>query len=607
MDENCSQTLADDLSKNKRWIPNNREKPGKCGRKKVGRQLPSDFLPSLMTSLMISTLYLTIAGISLISVFLAFLMFPGILLSMRQLITLRDLLSLMKSNQSMSSDRWSEMESLLSQQRVAVIWPTRNEPRDVLEHITLKSLLELQWSGFIDIVIADNSDPDHPDFAGWVEHIQQLKKQLPGNRRIHFLHRPDPDSNTPEHLQQRLKGYKGGNLDMAINFCKQQLAPDYYLLVDTDSTLCKEALIQSIPEFIKDPRTGFVQLSTLPQNVDCNLFTRAASWLIAGQRLSLGMRGKDSFLCFYGHNGIFSAQAIDAVGSWVGYLEFKQPSNILSGEKTANLTCKQVILTEDFSAALGLYAQELKGKPVSITAGEWVPFSLKDWRTMWLRWVFGTLQILLKNMKWIFSPKLRIQDRYGIFLHIAEYFNKPLILTLVSLVLVTDSLPLIQASHVSFCFYIFVFVVFNLSLLRIKAIDEQLRFRGVTQKLKSFLLLLSLEFLTILFVTEAIILFIRKKSQGWTTPTAKGIEKKVVRWWVNLKNFYVIYTFLILIGILFILRPDLTLHEIVNRLPVSLITLFTILGLIVFSSCGRYYRQFCCAVCGLNNHCPAVQ
>lgn len=484
---------------------------------------------------------------------------------------------------------------------VAILWATRNEPREVLEFVTLRSLLGLQWRGPLHIVVADNSDPSHPGWRQWQEHLRSVDRETPANVTIHFLHRPSPDADTPEHRVRRLRGFKGGNLDAAVEFCRRNIAPDYYVLVDTDSTLPADALIRGAAQLDGRPDVGFVQFRTRPENGACNRLSRTAARLLGVQRLTLGERGRESFLCFYGHNAMFTAGAMDLIESWVDWLRPSEWGWLPSAVRRRLRNREQEVLTEDLAVSVELYRQELRGVPSEdVVAGEWVPFKLRDWRSMWLRWTYGTLQVLACKPRAMLGTALPARHRYGVLCHVAEYgVNATIPVAALLGALIADGTVALAAS---------IWLLGSLGASIATAYSaHRLALEPKGSGLRSALHIMALQTLTCWITAEATVYFARLRSRGWSSPTGKGTDGQQLSWREGLAGFggLILFAAVLLGGLAW--QSASLLEAVTLRLGPLLFALLSLLGLFAFGRCQRRGRPTVCSGCDLSLRCPAAR
>ena len=141
----------------------------------------------------------------------------------------------------------------------SIVLATRNEPFDVCK-MTFDSAYALDYpSDLREIIIVDNSDLTHHDFAKWRDYVNN-HNMVDGIKCV-FIHREGTD------------GYKPRNLDIAV----QNTNFEYVLFLDADSTLPANTLKVGMHEFIKDKRVGFVSFLIESTNYHMNLVTKVTS------------------------------------------------------------------------------------------------------------------------------------------------------------------------------------------------------------------------------------------------------------------------------------------------------------------------------------------
>lgn len=258
---------------------------------------------------------------------------------------------------------------------VVAVLPTRNEPFDVAK-MTFGDLWKQKWEGIIEIIVVDNSDENHEDYQRWKEYVESYPSGG-NNKRATFLHR-DP----------AIPGYKPYNIDIALDYAKKQCEwAEIFLFIDVDSTLQTTAVQCAAQAFNDDKDLGFCQFLTVSTNYTFNLQTSSLAIRQSVERFILGMRSFGGFCLFYGHNGFFRKDVLDAIGIWT--------------EDFNNAP----ILTEDISATVKAYIAGYKGKTIFQKAGEWVPASLDDLYGQWERWAYGAFQVIGKHGKNIIKSR----------------------------------------------------------------------------------------------------------------------------------------------------------------------------------------------------------
>lgn len=254
----------------------------------------------------------------------------------------------------------------------AVIIASRNEPFEVAK-MTFDSAIALKYpDGKKEIIVVDNSDVEFHDYKKWSDYVKSY--EINGGSyvdgiKVRFLHRDGT------------VGFKPRNLDIAL----EAVTADLILYLDVDSTLSEDALLRVAPIFLRDTALGFVQLHSIPTNV------RGGSALSLAQglrnyflRLESGFYAHLGHSLFYGHNAVWRTKTVREIGSCLEYFR------------------DEVVVTEDLSMSFRARYRGYYGISVWLRSGEWVPESLRETESMWLRWTVGTYQVYAKHF---FKPK----------------------------------------------------------------------------------------------------------------------------------------------------------------------------------------------------------
>lgn len=240
---------------------------------------------------------------------------------------------------------------------ISVIMPSYEEPFDV-KKMTLDSILAMDYPGRLEVISVDNSpDTRSDEFTRWRDHLATLG--------VPFIHNPDANALKP------------GNLDVAL----RAATGEYVVFVDVDSTMPRDPafLTDALQDFAADPRLGFVQFHVVPTNGHFNALTRGVARFQHLHNAVDIVGGMGGFTLFKGHNAIWRRSALDAVGSW---------REELGG---------RVILAEDFLKSFHAYTRGYHGRVSWVPTGEWIPSSLAAFTSMWHRWIYGTIQVAVKN------------------------------------------------------------------------------------------------------------------------------------------------------------------------------------------------------------------
>lgn len=271
---------------------------------------------------------------------------------------------------------------------VAFVIPSCNEPFEVAK-LTIDSVAKIDYPGKKNIIVVDNSsDIDSQDFSQWKSYVESLSDSQNGQwMESHFLY------------NFNRQGLKPGNLDLAVSHLGES---EYVVFLDVDSTLPSSLGIvqKAISEFLSDSSLGYIQFSTVSTNASFNPFTSAVSAYQNPVRCRSFFTSNGGFSLFYGHNSIWTARALSSVGDWLEYFQ------------------DHVMVTEDFRHGILAHLNGFYGKSFDIHTGEWVPKSLTGLSKMWMRWTYGSLQILHKyNFSLLNLEKMSFTEVITVLLH----------------------------------------------------------------------------------------------------------------------------------------------------------------------------------------------
>ncbi|MEM6831324.1 MAG: glycosyltransferase family 2 protein, partial [Bacteroidota bacterium] len=137
-----------------------------------------------------------------------------------------------------------------------------------------------------------------------------------------------------------------------------------------------------------------------------NNFNDLAQAVAASQdmlRLRMTSRSYGGYKIFEGHNGMWRKKVLDGVGPWTDYYK------------------DNIMITEDILKSAQMYANGYYGKSLNIETGEWVPSSLKALESMWMRWTYGTSQVLFKCFNKIYSKQVSLVEKFDISHHVLHH------------------------------------------------------------------------------------------------------------------------------------------------------------------------------------------
>jgi cellulose synthase/poly-beta-1,6-N-acetylglucosamine synthase-like glycosyltransferase len=286
---------------------------------------------------------------------------------------------------------------------ITFIIPSYNEPFDVAK-MTFDSIIDTQYDGKKEIIVVDNSKNTHStDFVQWRDYVENFG----------LLHLKDTVSTKFIH-NKRVDTLKPGNLDLAEKFIDEG---EFVIILDVDSTLPANAnlLEKAIAEFLIDPYLGFLQFKMKATNLHFNNLTQAVAASQDLHRLRLTGRGFGGFKIFEGHNGMWRRSVLESVGRWTDYYR------------------GNIMITEDILKSAQVYSSKFYGKSINIETGEWIPSSLNALESMWMRWTYGTSQVLFKYFQNIYRSNATVVEKFDVSYHVLHHFTHGFILPFIIL------------------------------------------------------------------------------------------------------------------------------------------------------------------------------
>lgn len=291
--------------------------------------------------------------------------------------------------------------------RVALVMPIYNEdPQRIFAGIEAiwRALEDTGEGGRFDVhVLSDTRDPDlwMDEEACWLRTCTRLD----AHGRIFYRNRPE---NTAR---------KSGNIAEFIQRCGG--AYPYFVILDADSVMSGETLVELLARMEADPRIGLIQVPPVSVN-RASLFARVVqfSGALYGRMYCAGLafwqRGESNF---WGHNAILRTRAFAACCA-LPKLPGREP---FGGE----------ILSHDFVEAALLarggwsvvLAWDLDG------SYEEIPPTLIDYAKRDRRWCQGNLQ----HAQIVLAHGLRLSSRVHLAMGVMSYVASPLWLLFLAL------------------------------------------------------------------------------------------------------------------------------------------------------------------------------
>jgi cellulose synthase/poly-beta-1,6-N-acetylglucosamine synthase-like glycosyltransferase len=368
----------------------------------------------------------------------------------------------------------------------SMILATRNEPFDVCK-MTFDSANSLNYpADKKEIIIVDNSDLSHKDLTKWKNYVEKHVK-LNNGTIYRFIHR------------NSTIGFKPKNLDIGMT----HVSKPYVMLLDADSTLMPNTLKQVMPEFAADPKLGFASLLIKGTNNASSFFAKIGCISQNMLRYTMGLIGQNGFVIFQGHNSVWSKETLRAIGPW---LETHR------GEP---------MIVEDVAAAVRCYFKGHYGRTVWLDSGEWVPTSMKECESMWMRWTYGNMQITHKYF-WsiVKSNMITFKEKTDI---LNQMFSFSVVLTPVFAFLG------ILLPHTSPIWLAYIILLNAPAILSMIGYGMKNKSQG-SSKIRWLLQLYLAFFVMNSFITwvsaKAVVNYLLRRDQGWK-PTGKTAESRV--------------------------------------------------------------------------------
>lgn len=433
---------------------------------------------------------------------------------------------------------------------ISFIIPACHEPFAVAK-MTFDSIVNTPYKGRKDIIVVDNSrETDTDDFKSFKHYVDTYEEQHPGeNITACFIHNTE---------QGKLKP---GNLDLGFQLVKNT---DYVVILDVDSTLPAQGnlLEIAVAEFMADGKLGFLQFAIKATNNHFNDLSQAVAASQDLHRLRLMSRSFGGYKIFEGHNGMWRTTVLDTIGPWTDYYK------------------GNIMVTEDVMKATLVYAKGYYGKSLNTLTGEWVPCSINALDSMWMRWTYGTSQVLFKCFREIYWGYASIVEKFDITYHIMNHLANGLVF------LVAVFLQWFTPGAAANLFLLAGFLLpqlvafitmYSMSISKLKA-----------SPLKRLQYLYSAFFLvdTFLMLTQlkSILNFLAGIPQGWKV-TAKGTEKSA-KWTdlVRTKLFHIGWPVaaITVCMVSWIVRDGATLASLGNYALLLFMSLSVLLCMVVF-------------------------
>lgn len=275
---------------------------------------------------------------------------------------------------------------------ITFIIPSYHEPFKVAK-MTFDSVVNAPYKGRKEIIVVDNSKDI------WSDDFNNLKEYVQEYNALH----PLENINAKFIYNNRRDTLKPGNLDLAEKYIEEG---EFVVILDVDSTFPVKGnlLEKAVTEFLLDSKLGFLQFSMKATNYHFNDLTQSVAASQDLHRLRLTSRSYGGYKIFEGHNGMWRKTVLRKVGAWTDYYK------------------GNIMITEDILKSAQVYSNGYYGKSLTIKTGEWVPSSLNALESMWMRWTYGTSQVLFKYFREIYSRKVSLIEKFDISYHVLHHF-----------------------------------------------------------------------------------------------------------------------------------------------------------------------------------------
>jgi cellulose synthase/poly-beta-1,6-N-acetylglucosamine synthase-like glycosyltransferase len=438
---------------------------------------------------------------------------------------------------------------------ITFIIPSYQEPFGVAK-MTFDSILTAPYDGRKEIIVVDNSrDTSAEDFINWKAYVENCSLMY-------------PDSNvTATFLYNEKNAFlKPGNLDVAQRHIKEG---EFVVFLDVDSTLpdTENLLERSIAEFETDGKLGFLQFRMKGTNAHFNDLTQSVSTYQDLFRLRAFSRGYGGYKIFDGHNGMWRKTVLDKIDAWTDFYR------------------GDIIITEDLLKSAYAYAKGYYGKPLNVVTGEWVPNSLKALESMWMRWIYGSSQVVFKYFKSIYASRIPLLEKFDVSYHITLHLNGVFLFLLAFILQLSVPGPI--TNIFVFTMIIFPQLIGAFASYFIAKDKKRLPFMKKMRILYAGFFLIDT---FVLFIqVKSVIKFILRVPQGWKV-TEKGVERSMGWKSIIRGNIFHIGTSLLTIGVCavsWITNYDMSLPSLLHHFALLYVSVNLLACILVFGKQNR--------------------
>ena len=234
-----------------------------------------------------------------------------------------------------------------------------------------------------EIIIVDDST--NRKIAGMLKGYAERNPAL-----VKYIHRDNRD------------GFKPGALKNAMSITKGELIA----IFDSDWRPEKNFLRRIVKPFIEDDRVAIVQAKQGIVNLNTNLISRFAGYLlIILHEVFMPIHNRANTVFFCGTGGAIRRDAIEKAGGW----------------NTGSIT-------EDADLSVKILLKGYKSVYVNMPIPSEVPVTFEGFIKQQMRWCYGLTRVFFDNIKGIFSRKLSNKQRTMIMFSTLGNITAPLVL-----------------------------------------------------------------------------------------------------------------------------------------------------------------------------------
>ena len=263
---------------------------------------------------------------------------------------------------------------------IAILYPTCND----FQNEAALTCLDQDYQDFHLFLLDDSYNKDFRD-------------------KVDAFHSQYPDRTTVIRRSDR-KGFKAGNLNNAPNTIIVDF--QFFAVVDADEKLPPDFLKRTVVHF-NNPGIAFVQANHLPGREQMTGFSRDISpTILPFWQIHCKTRNRFGFVAFVGHGALMIYSAWKSAG---GFPE---------------------VITEDLAFSIELRKKGMQGIFLEdLYCHEDFPTTYLAFKKQQERYIIGTTQVILKNIRSVFSnKKIGFIEKFDFFMWCSPLYIPPLAL-----------------------------------------------------------------------------------------------------------------------------------------------------------------------------------